>query len=133
MLVLARLRDESVMIGDNVKVTIVDIRGDKVRIGFEAPKSMPIHRQEVYDADKREKARKAGLAPAPAAGAEPQAPVEPVLSDLDWWEGEADNFPKVCFAAGVWQVSVAPHAKTRGTSKTFATALFNCRRAASAV
>jgi carbon storage regulator len=55
MLVLSRQRDESIMIGDNVVVTIVDIRGDKVRLGIEAPGEIPVHRQEVYEAIQREK------------------------------------------------------------------------------
>ena len=54
MLVLSRQRDESIMIGDNIVVTIVDIRGDKVRLGINAPSEIPVHRQEVYDAIKRE-------------------------------------------------------------------------------
>ena len=48
MLVLSRQREEAVMIGDNVRVKIVDIRGDKVRLGFEAPQDVKIHREEVY-------------------------------------------------------------------------------------
>ncbi len=59
MLVLSRGRDESIVIGDNVVVTIVDIRGDKVRIGIEAPGEIPVHRQEVYQAIQREN-RKTG-------------------------------------------------------------------------
>jgi carbon storage regulator len=58
MLVLSRQKDESIMIGDDVKVTIVDVRGDKVRLGIEAPKSIPVHRREVYDAIQREKQEK---------------------------------------------------------------------------
>ena len=54
MLVLSRHRDESIMIGDDVMITIVDIRGDKVRLGIDAPQEIPVHRQEVYDAIKRE-------------------------------------------------------------------------------
>ncbi len=57
MLVLSRHRDESIMIGDDVVVTIVDIRGDKVRLGIEAPQSIPVHRQEVYEAIQRENRR----------------------------------------------------------------------------
>ena len=57
MLVLSRQRDESIMIGDKVVVTIVDIRGDKVRLGIEAPEEIPVHRQEVYDAIRRENQR----------------------------------------------------------------------------
>jgi carbon storage regulator len=54
MLVLSRHRDESIMIGDDVVVTIVDIRGDKVRLGINAPQDIPVHRQEVYEAIQRE-------------------------------------------------------------------------------
>jgi carbon storage regulator len=54
MLVLSRQRDESIVIGDNVVITIVDIRGDKVRLGIEAPGEIPVHRQEVYEAIQRE-------------------------------------------------------------------------------
>ena len=54
MLVLSRQRDESIMIGDKVVITIVDIRGDKVRLGIQAPEEIPVHRQEVYEAIKRE-------------------------------------------------------------------------------
>ncbi len=55
MLVLSRQKDESIMIGDEVEVTIVDIRGDKVRLGITAPKSISVHRKEVYEAIQREK------------------------------------------------------------------------------
>ncbi len=54
MLVLSRHRDESIMIGDDIVLTIVDIRGDKVRLGIQAPTHVPVHRQEVYEAIKRE-------------------------------------------------------------------------------
>lgn len=54
MLVLSRHRDESIMIGDDIVVTIVDIRGDKVRLGINAPTDIPVHRQEVYEAIQRE-------------------------------------------------------------------------------
>ncbi|TWT88216.1 hypothetical protein Mal64_16950 [Pseudobythopirellula maris] len=54
MLVLSRQRDESIIIGDNVVVTIVDVRGDKVRLGIDAPVEIPVHRREVYEAIQRE-------------------------------------------------------------------------------
>ena len=63
MLVLSRHRDESIMIGDDVVVTIVDIRGDKVRLGIDAPQSIPVHRQEVYEAIQRENRRAAQTDP----------------------------------------------------------------------
>ena len=55
MLVLSRQRDETIMIGDDIEITIVDIRGEKVRLGINAPPQVPVHRKEVYDAIRREK------------------------------------------------------------------------------
>ena len=54
MLVLSRQRDETIMIGDDIEITIVDIRGDKVRLGITAPATIPVHRKEVYEAIQRE-------------------------------------------------------------------------------
>ena len=54
MLVLSRQRDETIMIGDDIEITIVDIRGDKVRLGITAPMTIPVHRKEVYEAIQRE-------------------------------------------------------------------------------
>ena len=54
MLVLSRQRDQSIVIGENVVITVVDVRGDKVRIGIEAPKEIPVHRQEVHEAIQKE-------------------------------------------------------------------------------
>lgn len=54
MLVLSRQRDEAIIIGGNIVITVVDIRGDKVRLGIEAPKDVPVHRQEVHDAIQKE-------------------------------------------------------------------------------
>lgn len=64
MLVLSRHRDESIIIGDNIVITVVDVRGDKVRLGIDAPTDIPVHRQEVYEAIQRE--RQAGNASEPA-------------------------------------------------------------------
>jgi carbon storage regulator len=54
MLVLSRQSDETIIIGDNIRVTIVEVRGDKVRIGIDAPRDVTVHRQEIYDAIRRE-------------------------------------------------------------------------------
>jgi carbon storage regulator len=54
MLVLSRQRDETIMIGDDIEITVVDIRGDKVRVGITAPARIAVHRKEVYDAIKAE-------------------------------------------------------------------------------
>jgi carbon storage regulator len=61
MLVLSRQRDESIMIGDNVVITVVDIRGDKVRLGIQAPHEIPVHRREVYEAIQKENLQAAQL------------------------------------------------------------------------
>ena len=58
MLVLSRQRDESIMIGDDVEIVIVDIRGDKVRLGITAPTEIPVHRKEVYESIKRQGKKK---------------------------------------------------------------------------
>jgi carbon storage regulator len=68
MLVLSRQRDESIMIGDNIVVTIVDIRGDKVRLGINAPTEIPVHRQEIYEAIQRENRRSAHIQPRDTRG-----------------------------------------------------------------
>jgi carbon storage regulator len=54
MLVLTRKKNESIVIRDDIVIMVVEIRGDKVRLGFDAPKHVPVHRQEVYEAIKRE-------------------------------------------------------------------------------
>jgi len=59
MLVLSRSKDESIIIGDDVEITIIDIKGDKVRLGITAPISISVHRKEVYEAIQREKLNEA--------------------------------------------------------------------------
>lgn len=63
MLVLSRQVDETIMIGDDIEVTVVDIRGDKVRLGITAPKEIAVHRKEVYEAIKRENRAAAQVKP----------------------------------------------------------------------
>jgi carbon storage regulator len=69
MLVLSRQRDETIMIGDEIEITVVDIRGDKIRLGISAPARIAVHRKEVYEAIGREN-REAAAA---AAGADPSS------------------------------------------------------------
>ena len=71
MLVLSRQRDESIMIGDDVEITIVDVRGDKVRLGITAPKNIPVHRREIYDAIQREKGQTSDSDAQNASGSNP--------------------------------------------------------------
>ena len=55
MLVLSRKKDEKIIIGDNITLMVIEIRGDKVRLGIDAPKDVSVHREEVYNAIKRER------------------------------------------------------------------------------
>jgi len=50
MLVLSRKKDESIVIADHIVITVIEVRGDKVRLGITAPKDVPVHREEVYEA-----------------------------------------------------------------------------------
>jgi carbon storage regulator len=59
MLVLSRQRDETIMIGDDIEITVVDVRGDKVRLGINAPARIAVHRKEVYEAIRAENERAA--------------------------------------------------------------------------
>ena len=65
MLVLSRKKNESVVINDNIAIVVVEIRGDKVRLGIEAPKDVPVHRKEIYDAIHSDKSRNDEEAGAP--------------------------------------------------------------------
>ena len=65
MLVLSRRKDEAIIIGDNIEITVVDIKGDQIRLGINAPRSVSVHRKEVYDAIQKENI----AAAAPAAPA----------------------------------------------------------------
>ncbi len=56
MLVLSRKKDEKIVIGDSITLMVIEIRGDKVRLGIEAPRDVTVHREEVYEAIKREQA-----------------------------------------------------------------------------
>jgi carbon storage regulator len=70
MLVLSRKKNESIVINNDITVTVVEIRGDKVRLGIVAPKEVPVHRQEVFDAI-HGKAAADAAAPAPTVAAKP--------------------------------------------------------------
>lgn len=75
MLVLSRKKNESIVIDNDITIVVVEIRGDKVRLGVEAPKEVPVHRREVFDAIRRnelaakeEAANKAETPSAPTEG-----------------------------------------------------------------
>ncbi len=68
MLVLSRQREETIMIGDEIEITVVDIRGDKVRLGITAPTRIAVHRKEVYEAIRQENERAAQFKDSDLAG-----------------------------------------------------------------
>jgi carbon storage regulator len=72
MLVLARQRDESIVIDDEIIVTVVDIRGDKVRLGINAPRSVTVHRKEIWEQIKQEMEQASKLNPSDIAGLPPR-------------------------------------------------------------
>ena len=55
MLVLSRRKDKSIMVGEDIEIKVLDIRGNKVRLGITAPRTIPVHRREVYEAIQQEK------------------------------------------------------------------------------
>jgi carbon storage regulator CsrA len=76
MLVLSRKKNESVVIGDGITITVVEIRGDKVRLGIVSPPEVPVHRQEIYE-----------LIHCPREEAPAAAPVQPDPAWLSWNDG----------------------------------------------
>jgi len=78
MLVLARQKDETIIIGDSIEITVVDVRGDKVRLGINAPKHIQVHRKEVYEAIRRENRGAATLKPGDLPGTQRINPQNPV-------------------------------------------------------
>ena len=78
MLVLSRKKDESIVINNDITIVVVEIRGDKVRLGVEAPKEVPVHRREVFEAIVRGEPVDTASAAAPST-AHPGADVPPVL------------------------------------------------------
>jgi carbon storage regulator len=80
MLVLSRQKDETIIIGDDIEITVVDIRGDKVRLGVSAPKSISVHRKEVYDAIRRENREAAQVKPEDLSGLGKTKPVNPAVN-----------------------------------------------------
>jgi carbon storage regulator len=69
MLVLSRKKNESIVINNDITIVVVEIRGDKVRLGVEAPKEIPVHRREVYDAIRRNEMTTSDKADADSNGA----------------------------------------------------------------
>ena len=67
MLVLSRKKNESIVINNDIRIVVVEIRGDKIRLGVEAPREVPVHRSEVYDAIQRAAAADAPGSAEPAA------------------------------------------------------------------
>ena len=79
MLVLSRQRDQSIMIGDDIDITIVDIRGDKVRLGINAPRNVSVHRKEVFEQIKSENQKASQLKPGDLPGVADKAVDQPTM------------------------------------------------------
>ncbi|MCC7419276.1 MAG: carbon storage regulator CsrA [Planctomycetaceae bacterium] len=79
MLVLSRKKNESIVIDDRIVITIVEIRGDKVRLGIEAPRDVSVHRSEVFEAIRAEQAAHTAATPASPATPATTTPVEVTL------------------------------------------------------
>ena len=82
MLVLSRKKDESIVINNDITIVVVEIRGDKVRLGVEAPKEVPVHRREVFDAIARGEPLDAGTLPSPEAESELPEPRPPATDAI---------------------------------------------------
>ena len=76
MLVLSRKKNESIVINDDITIVVVEIRGDKVRLGVEAPREVPVHRREVYDAIKRSEQKASNGEAAPVEHSQPTSEIE---------------------------------------------------------
>jgi carbon storage regulator len=83
MLVLSRKKDESIVINNDITIVVVEIRGDKVRLGVEAPKEVPVHRREVFEAIAQGRARRYGVGSGSLRrvrpGSTPRLPPRPTL------------------------------------------------------
>lgn len=84
MLVLSRKKNESIVVNDNITIVVVEVRGDKVRLGIDAPKDVPVHRKEIYDAiqsgEKRGEYAGAGLSDPGSDFPEVAAEIEKTLA-----------------------------------------------------
>lgn len=90
MLVLTRRANQSIMIGDDIVVTVLDVRGDQVRIGIKAPRSVDVHREEVFVVLQRNSGRDQVEAPEPTAGVVDSAAERDVI-DLDRIDAVAET------------------------------------------
>src|SRR5688500_11002471 len=79
MLVLSRQRDQSIMIGDDIDITVVDIRGDKVRLGISAPRHVSVHRKEIFEQIRRENQQASQLLPDDLPGVADKAMEKPSM------------------------------------------------------
>ncbi len=111
MLVLSRKKNESIVINDNITITVVEIRGDKVRLGVEAPKAVPVHRQEVYDAIRRGLDLPAGATTLDVAAAQQRLAVESAVEKInaDFDAGTQKQGPKQTGKASKAEISAKPN------------------------
>ena len=114
MLVLSRHRDESIIIGDDIVITVVDIRGDKVRLGIAAPIEISVHRQEVYEAIQRENRQASRLDPQDARQLERLNPpsgatsVAPAPTRIDPTRPSTPRLPRSGMSCGPQSSPIRP-------------------------
>ena len=107
MLVLSRKKNESIVIDDDITIVVVEIRGDKVRLGVEAPKEVPVHRREVFDAIRRNEA---------AAGKEKPDTAKPDTAKPDTAKPDTAKADAAKPDTAKADVAKADTAKSRGDS-----------------
>ena len=113
MLVLSRYRDESIHIGDDIVITIVDIRGDRVRLGVQAPPNVSVHRKEVYEAIKNEGKNPGSL---PPKAEQSSVLVRPVISPLS--QELSKRRSKISSEAQALPVDIDPPAEFGGLTSS---------------
>lgn len=99
MLVLSRKKNESIVIDNDITIVVVEIRGDKVRLGVEAPKEVPVHRREVFDAIRRNEMASRNANPPADAPPQNLSPVEPEEASPSGFPSQSETAPDTSVVA----------------------------------
>ena len=117
MLVLSRQRDETIMIGDEIEITVVDIRGDKVRLGITAPTRIAVHRKEVYEAIKRENEQAAAFNERQLRDLQEPVTWAEYLTEPDFWNRTLQNWQSELLAVAS-MVILSIYLRQRGSPES---------------